>query len=88
MNEQPNDAELRREVHRVSPEVRRCIDDLSLGAEVEVRFEGQSGQVSELKLRTPGLSPGAIECLTHAVQQMQVEPFQRESYKFWHRFSY
>jgi hypothetical protein len=88
MNEQPSDAELRREVHRVSPDVRRCIDDLEAGADVEVHFDGQSGKVSETKVRTTGLSAGAVECLTNAVQQMQIEPFQRESYRFWHRFSY
>lgn len=88
MNEQPADAELRREVHRVSPDVRRCIDDRERGAEVEIYFVGQTGKVSEAKVRTEGLSSGAVECLTNALQQMQIDPFQRESYRFWHRFSY
>jgi predicted nucleic acid-binding protein len=87
-SELPVDAELRREVRRVSPDVRRCIDDLSLGAEVEVYFSGSDGRVSELRLRTAGLAPDRTECITQAVRQMQVAPFQRTSYKFLHRFSY
>jgi hypothetical protein len=86
--ELPPDAELRREVRRISPDVRRCIDDLSRGAEIEIYFAGPDGRVSDLRLRTLGLSPGRVECIRQAVRQMQVSPFQRSSYKFWHRFSY
>jgi hypothetical protein len=88
MSEQPSEAELRREVRRVSPDVRRCLDDLSRGADVEAFFEGKTGRVSELNLRTTDLSPGGAECVTEAIRQMQFEPFQRESYRFSYRFSY
>jgi hypothetical protein len=87
-HELPLDVELRREVRRISPDVRRCLDDLSRGAEVEIYFEGSDGRVGELRLRTPGLSPGRIECITQALRQMQVAAFSRPHYKFWHRFSY
>jgi len=88
MSEQPSEAELRREVRRISPDVRRCLEDLSLGADVEAFFDGRSGRVSELNLRTAELSPGSAECVTQAIRQMQFEPFQRESYRFSYRFSY
>jgi hypothetical protein len=87
-SEQPSEAELRREVRRISPDVRRCLDDLSRGADVEAFFEGESGRVSELNLRTTDLSPGSAECITEAIRQMQFEPFQRERYRFSYRFSY
>jgi GYF domain 2 len=87
-HELPLDVELRREVRRISPDVRRCLDDLSRGAEVEIYFEGSNGRVGELRLRTPGFTPGRIECITQALRQMQVAPFSRAHYKFWHRFSY
>jgi hypothetical protein len=72
----------------VSPDVRRCIDDLKLGAEVEIYFAGSDGRVAELRLRTPGLAPGRVECITQVVRQMQVAPFRSDRYRFWHRFSY
>jgi len=84
----PTDGELRREAKRVSPDVRRCVDNLTHGAELEIYFEGRTGRVAEVKLRTQRLTPGRVECITQAVRQMQVEPFRNQQYKYWHKFSY
>jgi hypothetical protein len=84
----PLEHELRREVRRVSPEVRRCVQDLGRGAEVEVYFQGRDGRVREVRLRTSGLSAASGACITRALRQMQVSPFRRESHRFWYRFAY
>jgi hypothetical protein len=84
----PSDAQLRREVKRVSPDIRRCVDNLSRGAEVEVYFDGPTGRARDVRFRTVGLTPGRVACITQAARQMQVEPFSRPTHKFWHRFSY
>ncbi|HEX6244654.1 MAG TPA: GYF domain-containing protein [Polyangiales bacterium] len=88
LQEVPNDAELRREVKRVSPDIRRCVDDLSRGADLEVYFDGPSGRARDVRLKTQGLTPGRVACITQAARQMQVEPFLQPTHKFWHRFSY
>jgi hypothetical protein len=84
----PSDAQLRREVKRVSPDIRRCVDNLSRGAEIEVYFDGPSGRARDVRFRTAGLTPGRVACITQAARQMQVEPFSQPTHKFWHRFSY
>jgi hypothetical protein len=86
--EVPSDAQLRREVKRVSPDIRRCVDDLQRGADVEVYFDGPSGRAREVRVRTQGLTPGRLACITQAVRQMQVDAFLQPTHKFWHRFSY
>jgi hypothetical protein len=72
----------------VSPDIRRCVNNLERGAEVEVYFDGMTGRVRDVRLRTKGLTPGTSECISQAVRQMQVAPFLRPTHKFWHRFSY
>jgi hypothetical protein len=88
LQEVPNDAELRREVNRVSPDIRRCVDDLSRGADLEIYFEGATGRARDVRLKTQGLTPGRVACITQAARQMQVDPFAQATHKFWHRFSY
>ena len=84
----PAESELRREVKRVSPDVRRCVDNLERGADVEIYFDGPTGHVRDVRLRTQRLTPGRVECITQAVRQMQVSPFRGAQYKYWHKFSY
>ena len=84
----PSDAQLRREVKRVSPDIRRCVDDLSRGADVEIYFDGPTGRAREVRLRTQGLSPGRVACITQAARQMQVDPFVQSTHRYLHRFSY
>lgn len=84
----PSDAQLRREVKRVSPDIRRCVDNLSRGAEIEVYFDGPTGRARDVRFRTAGLTPGRVACITQAARQMQVDPFAQATHKFWHRFSY
>lgn len=84
----PSDAELRREVKRISPDIRRCVDNLSRGADLEIYFEGATGRARDVRLRTPGLTPGRVACITQVARQMQVEPFAQATHRFWHRFSY
>lgn len=84
----PVESELLREVRRVSPDVRRCVDDLARGADLEIYFDGPTGHVRDIKLRAQRLTPGRAECITQAVRQMQVSPFRKDQYKYWHKFSY
>lgn len=84
----PLDEELRREVKRVSPDIRRCVNNLAQGADLDITFEGSTGRVRDVKLRGVRPAPGRVECITQAARQMQVEPFTQPEYRFLHKFSY
>lgn len=87
-HDQPRDLELRREAKRISPDVRRCVDNLARGADLEIYFEGSTGRVRDVKLRTQRLAPGRVECIVQAARQMQVAPFRDAQFKYWHKFAY
>lgn len=88
LHDLPSEATLRSEMRRVSADVRRCLDDPSRGVDAEVIFEGVTGRASEVRVRSPGLTPGRTECVTQVVRQVQVEPFGRATFRYVQRFAY
>jgi predicted Zn finger-like uncharacterized protein len=88
LRELPEPEELRAEVRRVAPEVRRCITDPLAGVEVGMFFEGPSGRVRDVHVRSTGLTPGRVDCVIHAVRQMKLVPFKRAELKLEHKFSW
>jgi predicted Zn finger-like uncharacterized protein len=88
MRDLPEPEELRTEVRRVAPEVKRCIVDPRVGVEVAVFIDGPSGRVRDVNVRSTGLSAGRVDCVIHAVRQMQLKPFKRDELKLEHKFSW
>jgi predicted Zn finger-like uncharacterized protein len=88
LRELPEPEELRAEVRRVAPDVRRCIIDPALGVDVGVFFDGATGKVRNVEVRTPQISPGRVDCVVHATRQMQLVPFSRAELKLEHKFSW
>jgi hypothetical protein len=86
--ELPAPAELARALRRVAPEVRRCLGAPARTVEVEVLFEGASGQVGGINLHTSRLRPGEVECITHALRQLRVSAFRSPQHKLAHRFAF
>jgi hypothetical protein len=86
--ELPTPEELRHEVRRVAPEVRRCITDPVAGVEVGVFIDGASGRVREIDVRSARLPPGRVDCVIHAVKQIQLAPFTRAELRLEHKFSW
>jgi predicted Zn finger-like uncharacterized protein len=88
LRELPEPEELRAEVRRVAPDVRRCITDPLAGVEVSVFFDGPSGRVRDVHVRSSGLTAGRVDCVIHAVRQMQLSPFKRPELRLPHKFSW
>jgi hypothetical protein len=88
LREQPGPSELARAFKRVSPDVRRCVGTPARAVDVEVFFDGASGQVAGVNLHTSRLTPGEVECTTQALRQMDVAPFRNAEHKLWHRFAF
>jgi hypothetical protein len=88
LREQPGPGELAREFKRISPDVRRCVGTPARAVDVEVFFDGASGQVAGVNLHTSRLTPGEVECTTQALRQMGVAPFRNAEHKLWHRFAF
>jgi hypothetical protein len=88
LREQPVPGELAREFKRISPDVRRCVGTPARAVDVEVFFDGASGQVAGVNLHTSRLTPGEVECTTQALRQMHVAPFRNAEHKLWHRFAF
>jgi hypothetical protein len=88
LREQPGPGELAREFKRISPDVRRCVGTPVRAVDVEVFFDGESGQVAGVNLHTSRLTPGEVECTTQALRQMDVGPFRNAEHKLWHRFAF
>lgn len=88
LRELPDPEELRAEVRHVAPDVKRCVDDPALGVDVDIYLDGPSGRVRDVDVRSPALPPGRIDCVSHAVRQMQLVPFTRPELKLMHKFSW
>jgi predicted Zn finger-like uncharacterized protein len=88
LRELPTPEELRSEVRRVAPDVRRCITDPTTGVEVGVFIDGASGRVREIDVRSARLPPGRVDCVIHAVKQIQLAPFKRTELRLEHKFSW
>jgi hypothetical protein len=86
--ERPVPGELARAFRRVAPDVRRCLGASTRAVDVEVLFEGASGQVAGVNLHTSRLKAGEVECITHALRQMQVPAFRSAEHKLAHRFAF
>jgi hypothetical protein len=43
--------------------------------------------VAGVNLHASRLTAGAVECITQALRQLRVTPFQRTEHKLWHRFA-
>ena len=86
--ELPTPEELRSEVRRVAPDVRRCITDPVAGVEVGVFIDGASGHVREIDVRSARLPAGRVDCVIHAVKQIQLQPFKRTELRLEHKFSW
>ncbi len=84
----PDPEELRAEVRHVAPDVKRCVDDPRQGVDVDIYLDGPSGRVRDVAVRSPPLPAGRIECISHAVRQMQLVPFIRHELKLMHKFSW
>jgi hypothetical protein len=88
LRELPDPEELRAEVREVAPLVRRCLLNPAQGVDVDIYLDGPSGRVRDVQVRSPMLAPGRVQCITHAVRQMQLEPFVRHELKLMHKFSW
>lgn len=88
LQEQPAASELAGEFKRISPDVRRCLGTPARAVDVEVFLDGASGQVAGVNLHTSRLTPGEVECTTHALRQLHVAPFRNAEHKLWHRFAF
>lgn len=88
LRELPDPEELRAEVRHVAPDVKRCVDDPRQGVDVDIYLDGPSGRVRDVDVRSPPLPPGRVECISHAVRQMQLVPFTRAELKLMHKFSW
>jgi hypothetical protein len=72
----------------VAPDVRRCITDPVAGVEVGVFIDGASGHVREIDVRSARLPAGRVDCVIHAVKQIQLQPFKRTELRLEHKFSW
>jgi hypothetical protein len=88
LRDRPEPLALAREFKRVSAEVRHCVGTSARGVDVEIYFDGPSGQVAGVNLHTSRLTPGGVECITQALRQMRVSPFRNAEHKLWHRFAF
>jgi hypothetical protein len=58
------------------------------GVEVGVFIDGASGHVREIDVRSARLPPGRVDCVIHAVKQIQLQPFKRTELRLEHKFSW
>jgi hypothetical protein len=78
--------EVRTELARLAPSVRLCVRDPKL--ELELAIAGDSGRPREIEVRTPRLTPGMIECITSAVQELSVAPFTADQLRYSHHYAW
>ena len=71
----PVRTELHAELDRLSPLVQRCMRDPSRGVELDLVIEGITGHVDDVRVATPSLTPGAIECIREVFVDFHVAPF-------------
>ena len=71
----PTRSELRAELDRLSPLVRRCVRDPSRGVELDLVIAGVTGHVEDVRVATSALTPGAIECIREVFVDFHVPPF-------------
>lgn len=88
MRELPTVEDLRREVRKVAPDVRRCVEDPATGVDVDIYLAGATGRVHDVDVRSPLIPPGRAACIMHAVRRMEVSPFSRDELKLMHKFSW
>jgi hypothetical protein len=77
--------EVRAELQRLSPALRRCTR--TPGLAMRVRLDGPSGRVRDFRVTAPALGPGSLECLKEGLTELQVAPFEQQEFALEHRFS-
>lgn len=80
--------EVRAELRRLGPSVRRCVRDPKAGIELDVTVAGETGRPRQIDVRTPRLTPGMIECTKAAVQDLAVAPFTASELAYSHRYAW
>ncbi|MFT3927965.1 MAG: GYF domain-containing protein [Myxococcales bacterium] len=88
LRELPTVEDLRREVRKVAPDVRRCVEDPNAGVDVDIYLAGLTGRVRDVDVRSSLIPPGRAACIIHAVRKMEVSPFTRGELKLMHKFSW
>ncbi len=86
--ELPTVEDLRREVRKVAPDVRRCLEDPTIGVDVDIYLSGVTGRVRDVDVRSPLIPPGRVACIMRAVRRMELAPFTRAELKLMHKFSW
>ncbi|HEY6880847.1 MAG TPA: hypothetical protein VI299_22640, partial [Polyangiales bacterium] len=80
--------EVRAELRRLGPSVRRCVGDPKAGIELDVTVAGDTGRPRQIDVLTPRLTPGMIECTKAAVQDLTVVPFTASELAYSHRYAW
>lgn len=80
--------EVRAELRRLGTSARRCVRDPKLGVELDITIAGDTGRPRQIEVRTPNLTPGAIECTRTAVEDLQVAPFTAKELLYSHRYAW
>jgi|GEM_PF-4082940 len=88
LRELPTVEDLRREVRKVAPDVRRCVEDPNTGVDVDIYLAGVTGRVRDVDVRSSLIPPGRAACIMNAVRKMEVSPFTRSELKLMHKFSW
>jgi hypothetical protein len=80
--------EVRAELRRLGPSARRCVRDPKQGVELDVSIAGATGRPRQIDVRTPGLTPGMIECTKAALEDLQVAPFTASELSYSHHYAW
>jgi hypothetical protein len=88
LRELPTVEELRAEVRKVAPDVKRCVEDPASGVDVDIYLDGPSGRVRDVDVRSALITPGRSDCIVRSVRRMQLAPFSRQELKLMHKFSW
>jgi hypothetical protein len=80
--------EVRSELKRLAPTLRRCVRSPALGLDVDFSIDGVTGRVRQLDVRAPALTPGRLECVKEGLSDLQVAPFVSSELTYRHRYAW